>query len=196
MVVLRKHAPARMTLTEFLEWDPEDPSVRTWQLIDGEAVAMTPGTETHGAIQSEISGLLGNHLIERRSPCRVLTEPGIVPRIRANRNFRVPDLGVTCAPPSHSLMVTEPVLLIEILSPSNEGNTRANIWAYTTIPSVREILAVHSTRIEAELLRRAPDGIWPEEPLILGREDRLRLDSIDFTTPLAAFYRTSALAVS
>jgi Uma2 family endonuclease len=185
-----------MTLTEFLEWDPEDPSVGTWQLIDGEPVAMAPGTETHAAIQSEVARLLGNHLIERRSPCRVLTEPGIVPRIRANRNFRVPDLGVTCAPPSHSLMVTEPVLLIEILSPSNEGNTRANIWAYTTIPSVREILAVHSTRIEAELLRRAPDGVWPEEPLILGAEDPLRLDSIDFSAPLAAFYRTTALAAS
>ena len=61
-------------------------------------------------------------------------------------------------------MVPDPVLLIEILSPSNEAQTRANIWAYTTIPSVREILAVHSTRIEAELLRRNPDGSWPEEP--------------------------------
>ena len=50
-------------------------------------------------------------------------------------------------------MVSEPVLLVAILSPSNEAETRANIWAYTTIPSVQELLIVHSTRIEAELLR-------------------------------------------
>src|SRR5580698_6031783 len=140
MVALRKHAPARMTLNEFLEWDPGDRTRRTWQLIDGEPAAMAPGSETHAALQSEIARLLGNHLIEQGSQCRVLTEPGIVPRVRANRNYRVPDLGVTCAPPSRNLMIAEPVLLIEILSPSNEADTWANVWTYTTIPSVREIL--------------------------------------------------------
>lgn len=56
-----------------------------------------------------------------------MTEPGIVPRVRANRNYRVADLGVTCAPPSDAPMVAEPILLIEILLPSNEADTRANI---------------------------------------------------------------------
>jgi hypothetical protein len=55
--------------------------------------------------------------------------------------------------------------LTEFLSPGNGAQTRANIWAYTTIPSVREILAVNSTRIEAELLRRNADGTWPEDQI-------------------------------
>ncbi len=79
MIALRKHAPARMTLTEFLDWNPGEPSGRTWQLIDGEPVAMAPGTETHAAIQGEFGALLRNHPLEQRSPCRLLTEPGIVP---------------------------------------------------------------------------------------------------------------------
>jgi Uma2 family endonuclease len=194
MVALRKRAPSRMTLTEFLSWDTGDPSGRAWQLIDGEPVAMAPGSETHGAIQGELIGLLRNHLVELPSPCRVIAEPGIVPRIRADRNYRVPDLGVTCAAPSLGLMVPEPVLLVEILSPSNEAETRANIWAYTTIPSVQELLVVHSTRIEAELLRRGADGSWPEQPEIIGADGSLSLASIAFTVPLAAIYRTTALA--
>jgi len=185
-----------MTLDEFLSWDPADRTGRTWQLIDGEPVAMAPGSDAHGAIQSEIARLLGNHLLEQRSPCRVVTEPGIVPRVRANRNYRVPDLGVTCVPPSASLMVVDPILLIEILSPSNEADTRANIWAYTTVPSLREILAVRSTRIEAELLIRGADGSWPAEPQIVGPGGTLTLPSIAFTTPLAALYRTTALAAA
>jgi len=185
-----------MTLDEFLAWDPADRTGRTWQLIDGEPVAMAPGSDAHGAIQSEIARLLGNHLLEQRSPCRVVTEPGIVPRVRANRNYRVPDLGVTCVPPSASLMVVDPILLIEILSPSNEADTRANIWAYTTVPSLREILAVRSTRIEAELLIRGADGSWPAEPQIIGPGGTLTLPSIAFTTPLAALYRTTALAAA
>jgi Uma2 family endonuclease len=183
-----------MTLTEFLSWDPADPSGQAWQLIDGEPVAMAPGSETHAALQGEIGALLRNHLLDRDGPCRLLSQPGIVPRVRANRNFRIPDLAVTCAPPALGLMVADPILLIEILSPSNEAQTRANIWAYTTIPSVREILAVHSTRIEAELLRRGADGSWPEEPDILAASDTLTLDSIDFASPLIALYRTTALA--
>jgi Uma2 family endonuclease len=194
MAALRKYAPARMTLPEFLSWDAADPSGVPWQLIDGEPTAMAPGSETYAALQAEIGALLRNHLIEQGGPCRLLSQPGIVPRVRANRNFRIPDLGVTCAPPSQGLMVPDPILLIEILSPSNEAQTRANIWAYTTIPSVQEILAVHSTRIEAELLRRGADGNWPEEPVTLAGADLLRLSSIGFASPLAALYRTTALA--
>jgi len=107
-----------MTLDEFLSWDPHDRSGRTWQLLDGEPVAMAPGNDTQGSLQAEIARLFGNHLLEQRSACRVVTEPGIVPRVRANRNYRVPDLGVTCASPTRDPMMPEPVLLIEILSPA------------------------------------------------------------------------------
>ena len=61
-------------------------------------------------------------------------------------------------------MLPDPVVLIEILSPSNEPKTRANIWAYTTIPTVAEIVVLRSTSVAAEVLRRQPDGEWPEQP--------------------------------
>ncbi len=193
MVALRKRAPARMTTDEFLTWDPGDPSGRLWQLINGEPVAMAPGSENHGALQGEIGGLIRDHLRAHRPSCRLIVTPGVVPRIHANRNYRIPDLGVTCSPPSGELMLPDPVLLIEILSPSNEAETWTNIWAYTTIPSVTEILAVRSTRIEAELLRRLPDGNWPAEPLTLRAGDAVELSSIGLTVDLAAFYQTTTL---
>jgi Uma2 family endonuclease len=182
-----------MTVDEFLDWDPHDPTVRRWQLVDGEPVAMAPGSENHASLQNELGALLRNHLLERGSACRALTEAGVVPRAAANWNFRIPDLLVTCAPPGSGTIVADPVLVVEILSPSNEIETRGNIWAYTTIPSVREILAVRSTRIEAELLRREPDGSWPGQPVILGPGDTLTLASIDFVAPLRALYRTTVL---
>lgn len=123
MVAVRKRAPTRMTLDEFVGWDPGDASGQRWQLLDGEPVAMAPASEPHGAIQGEIIGLLRDHLIARHSHCRVIARPGIVPRVRANRNYRIPDVGVTCAAPALGLMVSEAVLLVEILSPSNEMET-------------------------------------------------------------------------
>jgi Uma2 family endonuclease len=118
-----------------------------------------------------------------------------VPRLRANANLRVPDLGVTCSPNEPGqIVVPDPVLLIEILSPSNEADTRENVWAYATIPSVREILVVHSTRVAAELLRRRPDGTWPEEAEEVRQGGTLRLDSIDLTCPLSEVYARTHLA--
>lgn len=104
--------------------------------------------------------------------------------------MRVPDLAVTCEaddPGQHAM--AEPILLVEILSPSNEAETRANVWAYTTIPTVREILLVRSTHIGAELIRREPEGGWPANALALAADASLVLESLDFSCPLATVYQ-------
>ncbi len=185
--------PTGMTVAEFLSWDNGDWSGRRWQLVDGEPVAMDPASQTHGALLGEIGRLLGNHLLERRSPCRLIVTPGIIPRADAVRNYRIPDLGVTCSPETKGLAMPEPTLLIEVLSPSDAASIRANFWACAAIPSVREILIVHSARLEAELLRRGADGVWPEAPAVFHPPAALELDSVGFSVPLEALYRTTGL---
>ncbi len=182
--------PEIMSTAEFLVWDA--PS-KLWQLVEGVPTAMAPGSRTHGTIQSELAALLRNHLVERGIPCFVVTAPGIVPRVRAAHNFRIPDLGVTCASyEQEEIMLQEPVLLIEVLSPSNKAETWSNVWTYTSIPSVCEILVVRSDAIGAELIRRQPDGTWPEQALSLS-EGALTLESIGFTCDLEALYRGTRL---
>jgi Uma2 family endonuclease len=88
----------------------------------------------------------------------------------------------------------DPVVLIEILSPTNARETRANVWAYTSIPSVAEIVLVRSTSVAAEVLRRQSDGSWPGEPQHIGADGDLVLESIGFQIPLRAAYRTSGIA--
>ena len=88
----------------------------------------------------------------------------------------------------------QPLVLIEILSPTNVSKTRANVRAYRTIPMVAEIVVLHSTAIMAEVLRRTPDGAWPAQPQVVAVQDELRLDSIGFTAPLRDAYRTTNLA--
>ncbi|MBV8575970.1 MAG: Uma2 family endonuclease, partial [Acetobacteraceae bacterium] len=167
MVELRKPARLQMTVAEFLDWDSGDGSGARWQLRDGTPEAMAPATEAHGAIQSELIALLRNHLLEQRSECRVITEPGIVPHVHSQDNVRIPDLAVTCVPPSTRRLVRESVLVVEVLSPPNKDETRSNVWTYTTIPSVTEILIVSSLEVSVEILRRRPDGAWPEKAEVL-----------------------------
>ena len=184
--------PDRMTVAEFLAWDA--PNETRWQLVDGEPVAMAPASRTHGTLQLELGRLIGNHLARAGSPGTVIAAPGIVPRIRTNENFRIPDLAVTCSRyETEEYDVSNPVLIVEVLSPSNGADTWRNVWAFTTIPSLREILILSSTAIRAELLRRGSDGHWPAASTVIEDGD-LILDSIDFTMPLAGIYRTTRLA--
>ena len=47
--------------------------------------------------------------------------------------MRVPDLAVSCSPFELTQPApTDPVLIVEILSPSNRAETWANVWAYTS----------------------------------------------------------------
>jgi Uma2 family endonuclease len=156
---------------------------------------MAPANRTHGRIQARLSSLLDTHLVARGRPCTVITEPGIVPRVRSDSNFRIPDLAVTCsAYEQEEPMLTDPVVLVEVLSATNQAETWSNVWAYTTIPSVQEILIVYCTAVRADLLRRDLAGSWPDRPLAV-EDDVLELSSIDFRTELAGVYHGTRLAV-
>jgi Uma2 family endonuclease len=193
MNVVRRRVPRQLSVAEFLAWDSGDRSGRLWQLRDGVPEAMAPASPAHGAIQGELGRLIGNHLLATGRPCRLVVAPGVVPHVRARDNFRIPDLAVSCAPSGGHLMLPEPVLLVEILSPPNADETWANVWAYTTIPSVVEILVLSSTSVAAELLRRGPDRMWPEQAEPLVRDAPLELRSIGLSLQLTAAYRTAEI---
>jgi Uma2 family endonuclease len=183
-----------MTVDEFLRWDSEDGY--RYELVDGEPRAMAPASTVHGFLQNELGRLIGNHLRDKAPDCEVVANPGIVPRLLSEHNVRIPDLAVTCAPlAAGQATLSDPVLPIEILSPSNQAKTWTNVWAYTSIPSVREILVLRSDRMAAELLRRSPQGEWPDRPIAITEGD-LALESISFQVALAALYARAGLGPS
>jgi Uma2 family endonuclease len=189
---LRKPPPS-MTVADFLAW-PGDGTGRKFQLVDGEVRAMSPGSAAHAVIQTNLASELRRHLREQKVRCRVGTEPAVLTRVRADINVRVPDIGVTCTRLEPGQQVwPDPILLIEILSPGNSADTWQNVWSYCTIPSVREIAIVHSARVLAELLRRGPDGHWPEETEKIGPGGILSLESIGFGCRLSEVYAETPL---
>jgi Uma2 family endonuclease len=171
-----------MTVTEFLDWPTPDGSNR-WELVDGVPVPIAPALGRHALIHAEASRLIGNHLAERRPDCRALIEPGVRPD---DRNLRIPALVVDCGEAAER----PPVLIVEILSPSNWRRNRDNVIRYTTMQGVAEVLVLHQDRVMAEVMRRGTGGAW-DEHLLLIDGDMLKLASIGLTAPLAAFYRTA-----
>ena len=188
---LAQRVTTPMTVDEFRTWADRQPG--RWELVDGHPRAMSPASSTHGFIQARAAYLVERHIEASGSPCRSATEPPVIPAAYKRHNARAPDLAVTCAPPSDDWELMRPVFLLEILSPTNERDTRDNVWAYMTIPSVRQILLVDSTAVRGEMLRRSDDGAWPEEPVLLGPDDAITIDAIGFSCRLRELYARTHL---
>jgi Uma2 family endonuclease len=189
-----RHLPPPMTVEEFYAW-PGDGTGRIYELVDGTLRAQDAASDTHGTVHTNITRAISNHLIANRPGCRLVTAPGVKPRIRAKWNHRIPELGVTCQPnrPDQHTM-PDPIVIVEILSPSNQDDTWSNVALYASLPSVVEILIVDSTEVSVQILRRGADGSWPENPEPIAANGAVKLASIGFELAVAEMYRDTYLA--
>lgn len=168
-----------MTVEEFLAWDPDD-ELR-YELVDGRPVAMSPPAAPH----ARLVVLLGA-AIERRlaPPCGVYAGGG-AKREDDARNFRIPDLAVSCAR-SPEAWVEAPQVAIEILSPSTQRRDYSvKLAFYRSLPSVEEILLVRADRRLVEHWRREGE-VWTVRDLIGSAAIALRLTAEP--VPLDEFY--------
>jgi len=153
---------ADMTVEMFLDWDGGGHRGKL-ELVNGEVRAMSPASATHGIIQASIAISLGNQLRKTGLPSRVGTETPIVPPLGRGCNIRVPGVAITCAKTTDSKTLEEQFLIAEVLSPNNANNTWDSINAVTGLLSLKEVLAVDSSRVHAAVYRRSSDGSWPRD---------------------------------
>jgi Uma2 family endonuclease len=140
-------------------------------------------------IQANLAYLLVRAVQTAGSSFQVLAEGAIVPALNASSNVRVPDLVVAPADDMRGdQVVTDPVLIVEILSPGNSDVTRDNVRAYATLPSVQEIAVIHTSRVLGEIHRRDAGGAWRRNPDLVGPGEQLRLPSVGLDCRLDEAY--------
>lgn len=183
----------RMTLDEFLAWGGGGDA--RYELIDGSVFLMAPASEPHGTLVMNLGRLLGNALAGRR-PCRVVAEAAIARSAARHRCFQA-DVAVTCAPPARGrILVDQPLLIAEVLSPSTEAtDRRIKVPDYRAIGSVEEILLIDQDRPFVELLRRLDGERWLTV-LAVGLEATLTLESVGVDLRLEELYRDVELLPS
>ena len=182
----------RMTLEEFLRWD--DGTDTRYELIGGFPVAMAPPAEARRILAVRLVSRIDQALTRRR-PRNAQFEPGVVRLDRAD-SYYVPDIAVTCEPnnPGRQAMV-DPILIIEILSPSTErSDRRLKFPVYQNIRSVREIMLIDADSYHAELYRRENDH-WGIQ-LVRGAEAALSLVSVDLQISMSELYEGIAISAS
>ena len=193
MTAQRQPVLPPMTVEEFFAWDGGG-HVGKLELVDGRVRAMAPASDSHSTIQANIAGMIRNHLRATKRPCRVGTEAPVIPPMGQKKNARAADLAVTCAPPSDSKVYDDPILIVEVMSPSNEDATWETIHALANLTSLKEILVVGSTSVEASVYTRDANGAWPHNPVTTGAGGTVRLTCLDLDLSIAEIYEATLLA--
>ena len=170
-----------MTLAEFLEWEERQPM--RYEFDGAGPVAMTGGTRAHARIQRNLAFALTGRL--RGKPCEFL---GSDLKIKTSEDhIRYPDGFVTCTVgDNESTMVSDPVVIFEVLSPSTAASDRiVKAREYQAMPSVQRYVMFEQDRPGATVYARSGDT-WILEILIV--DSVLALPEIGVSLPLAEIY--------
>jgi Uma2 family endonuclease len=160
------------------------------ELIDGVIVAMAGGSDEHNAIAGRFAMLLRLHLAKN---CRYYT-PDQRFWIAARGRGRYTDGSIICGKPDHpphdEQATINPVAVLEVLSPSSEGDDEGDKRLdFQSLPSLQAyVLAAQDERC-VKVYRRAAGGEWCADADVYREGERFDLPALTAPIPVADIYR-------
>ncbi len=154
----------------------------------GRVYAMSGGTWTHARIISNLNRRLANALEGRG--CSVCSSDM---RVQVAADFYTyPDVLVVCGEPrfsdSRTDVISNPVVIVEVLSPSTEAYDRGfKASHYRRMPSLGELALVSQDEPRIEIFRRQPSDEWLLSESI-GLDSTCRVDSVQCSVPMSEIY--------
>lgn len=177
--------PTQMTADEYLVWEREQ--VERHEFYAGEVFSQAGGTCRHSLIGSNVLGEI-RHLL-RGDDCEAHGSDMRI-HVAATGYFAYPDVSVVC-PPVEGLsddVISNPVLLIEVLSPSTADFDRGGKFDhYRQIPSLKEYLVFWQDQSQVEQRTRTEAGLWLLRN-VAGIDSHLDLSAISGSIPLRDVY--------
>ena len=164
----------RATYADYLA--AEQVSERRHEFLDGVIVAMAGGSDEHNAIAFRFGGLFMTRLARG---CRGYS-PDQRFWIAAAAHARYSDGSIICGPPAHpphdGQATTNPLVVVEVLSPSSEGHDdgdkRRDFQSLASLQAY--VLAAQDERC-VKVYRRDERGAWRDEPEVYRNGDRFEL---------------------
>ena len=155
----------------------------------GEMFAMAGGSEAHSLITGNILNLLWSQL--RKRPCLTFNSDMRV-LVDATGLYAYPDVSVVCGDVQFSGgrrdLLENPVVIVEVLSPSTEGYDRGEKFVhYQSISSLTDYLLVSQETMRVEHYIRHADDQWLLS-MHFGPEALVKIASIDCELRLAEVY--------
>lgn len=173
--------------TEQDYFDVERNSVNRWEYVGGQIRMMSGGTDDHNAISVNVVRSLSTALLPKG--CRVYGSDMKIHTGDGTNTY--PDVAVVCGARQYHQgrtdILTNPVLIVEVLSDSTEGYDRGDKFDhYKTIPTLHDYLLVAQDEARVMLYTRHEDH-WDYRD-ITGLESSVSLLSVDVTLALTDIY--------
>lgn len=146
----------KIGISDYLEG--EKSSEIKHEYIYGEVFAMAGTSDRHNRIAGNVFSKIDAHLAD--SDCETFIESV---KLKADaQTFYYPDVMVACdEKPESAYYREEPILIIEILSPTTERTDRnEKLIVYKNIPTLQEYVIVWQEKMQIEIHRRQTDGTW------------------------------------
>jgi Uma2 family endonuclease len=158
---------------------------------DGDIIGMAGATVDHSRVQMNAARAIGNALSGK--PCQVHGSD-LRLRIPNRPRYRYPDLMMICGKPqldaddTSGMSVTNPRVVIEILSPTHEVRDRGiKFDDYRSIESLEEYILISQSHARIESFKRQPDGDWKIQAL-QGIDAIFNMESLGISLPLRDVY--------
>ena len=151
---------------------------------DNQILALAGDSTAHAALSARIAAVLDDALVADNDGCMVYSSDAKVKF--AEGRYVYPDATVACGEQNAS-MLTNPVVVIEVLSPSTEKRDRtAKFKAYKQLPSLQEYILIGSQYKGIDVYRR--EGVfWKQYSFREG--GTVELTSVSVRFPLERIYR-------
>ncbi|QEP43123.1 Uma2 family endonuclease [Ectothiorhodospiraceae bacterium BW-2] len=176
-----------MTPDEYLTWEAQQTELKH-EYVDGEIYAMVGARRLHVVATGNIFAALKSQL--RGSKCRAYAND-LKLRLLNRNAFYYPDIVVTCSAADNGaeLYITEPTLIVEVLSESTEAYDRnGKFAAYRTIETLQEYWLVDIDEQQIEIFRRAEQGDWLYHCYRRESDAALPVYTLELTLPMSELF--------
>ncbi|MBV8124191.1 MAG: Uma2 family endonuclease [Paucibacter sp.] len=175
---------SKMTAAEYLAWEAEQPERHDF--VGGEVYAMSGAEARHVMVAGNLYMALRQHL--KGSPCRTFMSDMKLAAADDSAYF-YPDVFVTCSTVDRAdpLIMHEPTLLAEVLSPATAAYDRGQKFAhYRDISSLHEVVFVDVDTRRVDVFRRNSEALWVLHPF--GPGETVRLASVELDISADALF--------
>ena len=179
--------PTRMTVDEFLAWAVRQEQQGRYELFNGRVVMQQAQNWGHAQLCLCVHSVLAA-AIEGAGLPFYAAPMGMTVRITKDYAFE-PDALVAPLPKPRQtdLEIPNPVIVVEVLSPSTARRDRTDkVAGYAQVPSIQHYLIVDPDEDEVAWYRRAAGGAFA--PPISMREGALELDPPGITLAIAEIF--------
>jgi Uma2 family endonuclease len=187
---MKAQSLSKLTVQEYIQHEID--TGQKYEYHDGDIYALAGGTIKHALLIGNIYSELRNALRKAGADCKPITGEAKL-HIASNNKYLYPDSMVVCgvieSPAAYEEAITNPILVVEVLSKSTKDYDRGDkFFFYRQIHSLQEYVLIDQDRYVVETYYKNPGSDLWRISRYEGLDEVLQLQSISIDIKMSDLY--------